>query len=331
MLEVRVIRPDTSEEAQSVMTNREGRLTSEITVESDTDVVISSLNKKIAQFEVAGPASEFASGRMTQVGATPMINAESACREVRDGVEYVRFSYTNYNDSDNETLIPISSQSTLLYQDPMTPADDLLLNDIRLSTEQAVLPSLFVRTITPGEAYQSFLRGRGSFTVPYDARNGALTWNLIGKTIVVTSATPLCDAPIQPTCKAMSARMRRTVYTELIRTVSKTLTEGEKARQPKATKNYVPPSATVPLKQVVKTVLSLKGAYICEPGAVMIQSCQPKPFPRQTLLKLHTAIFRKYKARKPALFRKIQKTYHDEYRNFLTTSFPEQIYRCPSK
>ena len=329
-MEVRVIQPGASEEAHSVITNRDGTMTSEIRVRSEADVLISSLNTEIARFEISGPASEFASEKMTQIAAKPMVNAEGACRETLNREEYVRFYYTNYNDTSGETLIPISSHSSLHYQDPLTPADDLLLNDIRLSTGQVMLPNLYSPAGESGDLKQSFLRGRGYFTVPFDPRNGTLTWNLIGKAIVVTNSTPLCDAPIQPTCKMMTAKTRNSIYRELLRTVSKTLKGSANSRQRNSSTYYVPPSATIPLKQVVKTVLSLKGAYVCEPGALMTASCQPKSFPRENLLKLHTAIFRKYKARNPAAFKKIQKAYHDEYRNFLSTAFPNVVYRCPS-
>lgn len=332
-IEVRVLRPDGSEEAYPVLTNRDGRPGTQITVESNVDILISSQNPHIARFEVSGPASEFSSLKIPRIAATPMIISETACREVIEGSHYVRFIYRNLNTSAAETLLPISSYSALHIQDPLIPTDDLLLNDVRSYSHQTLVPKLYVRSIASGDILQSYLVGRGSFSVPYDLQTGSLTWSLIGRSIVVTKSTPLCESQTQPRpmCEVLSAKKRKSVYTELLRTVGQTLKDASGTKRGNSSALKVPTSATQPLKRIVKTVSALKGVHICPPGASIEQSCKAQLFPRDALLKLHGAIFRKYRAKNPKAFKKIQQKYLDQYHNFLRSTFPDKVYRCPPR
>jgi hypothetical protein len=202
---------------------------------------------------------------------------------------------------------------------------------VRTNANQPLAPDGDLNTSTSGDTYQTFHPDQGIFTVTYDLRNGPLTWNLIGKSLIVDDSLQSCDAPAKPQCSKVANAKLKTIYREFIKTIRSTVTAGAKSLR-KGTGRHIntTPHAIKTLKQLVKVVLSLKSVHVCEAGAIVPQSCRMAQFPHTTLLKLHKGLFKQAQLTNPKAFEKVRQTYHKQYGDYLQATFPNQVYICTS-
>lgn len=330
-----MVAPSATETTYEVMTDHTGHPAAAIEADSDSDIMILSKDEQIARLQVAAPASDFAIEHRAKIFATPMVDSLSVCREsagkdMSDG--RVRFTYQNFNTSTEEVLIPISGISPAYYLSPLTPTDDLLLNDIRTSLDEPVVPEGQHRSNTAGTKYQAFQPRQGSFTVHYDLRNGPLTWNFIGKSIVVDTTVAACETQRQPECARVPNTNLRAIYREYLKTVRNTLKDGARNLKRGTGKDFnTTPYATKILKTLVKLITSLKGVNVCDPGAVVPQSCTLRDFPHARLLQLHEGLFKKAKLTNPRAFEKVRLKHYQQFSNYLALTFPKKVYFCASK
>jgi hypothetical protein len=308
-----------------VITDRDGRPLSAIEVDSSSDIVIQSKDETIAKFAAAGPASEFANTLSPAIVATPMVNQGLACRTVVEGTPVVQFKYSNSNNTTINALVPITGLNPDLYRTPGTTEDDLLLNSIR-NGDNEIIPDATYRGTAPNETSQLFTPGEGSFTVPYDAAFGPLTWRFIGAETIVDGSTALCQEEGTVRCELVSAQLIERLVTELRGTVSGTLKTA--ARFMKLGKSpYLRTSARA-IRTMKAQAASLLGSYICPQGATLPNSCRRIKFPVEDLFKTHAGIFSEPSPIKPNVFTRIQRSYNTRYRRFLNRTFPSEIVVC---
>jgi hypothetical protein len=308
-----------------VITDKDGRPSSAIEVDSASEVTIQSLNEQIAKFSAAGPASAFAKSLLPAIVATPMVYQAGACLTAVDGTPVVQFSYNNVTESGENVLVPITGLSPDLYRTPSTVQDDLLLNSIRSATDE-IIPDAAYRAPAPDEASQLFTSGSGNFTVPYDTGFGPLTWSLIGSETIVDGSTALCEGEGRLRCEQLSQVLVERLVVELRGTVSETLKAA--ARFMRLGKSpYLKTSARA-IRRIKEQASSLLGAYICPRGAALPNSCRTVKFPADNLFKTHADIFSEPSPVKPQVFDRLQRSYNRRYRRFLAQSFPSEIVIC---
>jgi hypothetical protein len=330
MLEVHVIPPNATETTYNVITDRDGHPAAAIEVDSNSDIMLLAKDTRIAKLELVAPAVDFAPLNNAKVFAVPMVEPLSICRETLQGTTRLLFAYQNLNSPLEQAILPISSMTPELFLNPLTPTDDLLLNDIRTTADQPLLPDNDTDPRLVSNTNQTFQPTRGSFTVTYDLQDGPLTWSLIGKSIFIDNSIQSCSTHPQPQCSIIPNTSLKALYREFIKTIRTTVTAGEKSmRRGSGKKINSTPQAIRTLKQLVKLVLKLKGGSICDPQAIVPKACKARPFPHKTILKLHKQIFAKAQLSNPKAFEKIRKTYHNHYAEYLRSNFPSKIYICP--
>jgi hypothetical protein len=168
--------------------------------------------------------------------------------------------------------------------------------------------------------------------VTYDLRKGPLTWNLVGKSIVIDDSISSCSTSAHPKCATIAPSALKSLYREFLRTVRSTISAGEKTMRHESGRKLTKTSqASGILKQLLRLVLQQRDVLICEPGALIPRACKTHSFPHKTILKLHKQIFAKAQLSNPKAFEKIRKTYHNHYAEYLKQSFPSKVYRCPLK
>jgi hypothetical protein len=331
MIEVQVAPPNATATTYEVMTDTEGHPSAAIEVDSSSDIILLSKNPQIAQLEIAAPAIDFAAEQRAKVFATPMVDSLGVCRESLDDGERLRFTYKNLNAGVPEVLIPISSLSSSYYLNPIITTDDLLLNDIRSSLNQPIVPDGQHRTSSSGNTYQTFLPDHGTFTVTYDLREGPLTWSFIGKSLVVDEEVEWCKTEKTPQCLKIPNTNLKAIYREYIKTVRDTLKEGDRSMKRGTGKNLNrTPYATKILKSVVKLISQLKGVHVCDAGAVVPQACQLREFPHARLLKQHAGLFKNAKLTNPKAFERVRLKHYQRFSAYLVSTFPRKVYICPS-
>lgn len=328
---VHVVAPNAIETTYEVMTDRDGHPAAAIEVISSSDIMILSKDEQIAQLQIAARAVDFAIEHRVKLFAKPMLDSLGACREGGEGSERLRFNYQNLNTPTQDVLVPISGLSPAYYLNPLTPTDDLLLNDIRSTGNELIVPDDQLHTTSSGTSYQLFQAEQGSFTVSYDLRKGPLTWNFIGKSMIVDDTVQLCEARAQPRCSSIPNKTLKTIYREYIKTVRNTLKDGAKSLKRGTQREFnTTPYAVKTLKSLVKLITQLRGVYVCEPGAIVPQSCQLKDFPHTKLLKLHAGLFKKVKLINPKAFEQVRLKHHQLFNSYLAANFPSKVHMCPS-
>jgi hypothetical protein len=308
-----------------VITDKDGRPSSPIQVDSASEITIQSLEEQIAKFSAAGPASAFAKPLLPAIIATPMVYQSGACLTAVEGTPVVQFNYSNISESGASALVPITGLNPDLYRTPGTVEDDLLLNSIRSAADE-IIPDTTYRAPAPNETSQLFTSGSGTFTVPYDTAFGPLTWSLIGSETIVDGSTALCQGEGNVRCDQLSASLVERLVSELRGTVSGTLKTAAKFMK-LGKSPYLKTSARA-IRRIKGQAASLLGAYICPRGAALPNSCRVVKFPADDLFKTHTDIFSEPSPIKPALFDRLQRSYNRHYRRFLKQSFPSEIVIC---
>jgi len=308
-----------------VITDKEGRPSSTIQVDSASEITIQSPDEKIAKFSAAGPASAFAKPLLPAIVATPMVFQAGACLTTVEGTPLVQFNYNNTLESGESALVPITGLNPDLFRTPGTVEDDLLLNSIRSAADE-IIPDATFRAPAPNETNQLFTPGLGTFTVPYKAESGPLTWSLIGSETVVDGSTALCEGEGRLRCEQLSQALVERLVMELRGTVSGTLKTA--ARFMKLGKSpYLRTSARA-IRRIREQASDLLGAFICPRGVALPNSCRVVKFPADDLFKTHAEIFSEPSPIKPKVFDKLQRSYNRRYRRFLAQSFPNEIVIC---
>ncbi len=308
-----------------VLTDKDGEPLSPIEVDSSSELVIQSVDEKIAKFAAGGPAHEFASPLAPAIVATPMVDQAGACRALVEGTPVVQFSYNSTNEEGVDALVPITGLSPDLYRTPGIVEDDLLLNSIR-SRDVDLIPDGSYRAPEPNANRHLFTSGLGNFVIPHDILSGPLTWNFIGAETVVDGSTALCEDEGALRCENLSRALVEQLVTDLRATVTGTLKVA--ARFMKLGRSPYLRSSAVAIRTIKQQVEPLMGAYVCPQGVALPTSCERIKFPGGSIFKTHAGIFSKPSPVKPKVFEKLAKTYNTRYRRFLTRSFPSEIVVC---
>ncbi len=310
-----------------ILTGQDGRPLSRVTVHKDSDVIILSMDEKIARFESSGPASEFALPREPTIVATPMVDAVGVCRGTVAGTPVAQFSYDNMNDGGVDAEVPITGLTSYLYRTPGAAGDDLRLNSIYQSLSGLVIPGANYRNAPPRDSEQMFTSGKNSFVVPFNEALGPLTWDFIGRRTTVTSETRLCEEEARPRCEELSPEKIRRLVINLRRTVTGVLKSAAKVMR-LGSSPYLKSTAGA-IRDVKIRHKRLFGALVCPKNAVLGAGCKREPFPFDEFAKIHSGIFKKQSPVKPQLFKKLRKAYNKAYQKFLYETFPEEITFCP--
>jgi len=310
-----------------VLTGQDGRPLSRVEVKKDSDVIIFSMDEKIARFQSSGPASEFAVPRAPTIIATPMVDAIGVCRGTVEGTPVVQFFYDNMNEGSVDAEVPITGLTAYLYRTPGTASDDLLLNGIYQSINEPIIPSSNYRNTPPRDSEQIFANGQHSFVVPFDETLGPLTWDFIGRRTTVTGETRLCEEEARPVCEELSPEKIRRLVSNLRRTVTGVLKSAAKVMR-LGSSPYLKTTARA-IRDVKIRHKRLFGALVCPKRAVLGAGCKREPFPFDEFMRIHNGIFKKRSPAKPQLFKKLRKAYNKAYQKFLYETFPEEIVFCP--
>lgn len=317
----------TPQAVHEVLTGQDGRPLSRVEVHKDSDVIIFSMDEKIARFESSGPASEFALPREPTIVATPMIDAIGVCRGTVSGTPVVQFFYDNMNEGGIDAEVPITGLTDYLYRTPGTTSDDLWLNSIYQGVNQPIIPDANYRNSPPRESEQMFTNGQHSFVVPFDEGLGPLTWDFIGRRTTVTGETRLCEDEARPACVELSSEKIRRLVTNVRRTVTGTLRSAAKVMR-LGSSPYLKSTAKA-IRDVKLRHKRLFGALVCPRNAVLGAGCKREPFPFSEFIKIHNGILKKRSPVKPQMFKKLRKVYNKSYQRFLYEMFPEEIVFCP--
>jgi hypothetical protein len=312
-----------------VITDQMGYPSTPIVVDSESDITILSQDETIARFQASGPASEFAAPLQPTIVATPMIEPGGACLNTIAGTPIVQLNYNNLNEDGVDANVPITALDPDRFRTPEDATDDLLLNDMRYSNSEQVVPAEMYRGTSPNENAQTFVNGENSFAVPFDSTLGPLTWSFLGTQTIIDSSTALCEGGgvIEYRCEQLSPEKIRMLNTNLRRTVSGTLKAASRVMRI-GSSPYLKTSAPA-IKRMKKRAKALIGALICPPQAVIEPGCVRQPFPFADLMKLHQSIFKKKSPVKPMMFEKLKKAYNRGYESFLYSTFPTEIVMCP--
>jgi hypothetical protein len=309
-----------------VITGQDGRPLSAVSVHKDSDVIIFSMDERIARFESSGPASEFAVPREPTIVATPMVDAVGVCRGVVAGTPIVQFFYNNMNEGGVDAEVPLTGRTPYLYRTPSVTSDDLLLNSIYQSSDEPIIPGANYLNTPPRDTEQVFNNGQHSFVVPFDADLGPLTWDFIGRRTTVTSDTRLCEEEAKPACQELSPEKIRSLVTNLRRTVTGVLKAAAKVMRVGSSPYLKTTSRAV--REVKIRHKRLFGALVCPKNAALGAGCRREAFPFSEFMKLHSSIFKKRSPVKPQLFKKLRKAYNRAYKKFLYETFPDEIVFC---
>jgi hypothetical protein len=312
-----------------VVTDQDGYPSTAVIVDSSADITILSKDETIAQFQRSGPAVEFAAPAQPTIVATPMVNQVTACLATVAGTPVVEFRYENNNPVGVDASVPITGLNPYLYRTPGTTADDLRLNNLQYSSDQVVIPEAMYLDVAPNENNQVFVNGDNSFTVPYDSSLGSLTWSFIGAQTVVDGSTALCeDQGGQPgaRCDELSPEKIRRLLTNLRRSVSGTLKAAAKVMRV-GSSPYLKTAAKA-IRNGKRRSKDLYGTLVCPKEVKLTSNCSRSPFPFAEFMRFHDSIYEKNSPVKPQMFKRLQKAYNKAYREFLYSTFPEEIVRC---
>lgn len=325
-VEVHEERNTTPVAIHEVLTDQEGRPLSEVQVSRDSDVIILSMDEKIARFEVSGPASEFAAPAIPTVVATPMIEALNVCRGTMDGTPIAQFFYDNMNENGAEAGVPVTGLTAYLYRTPNDSSDDLHLNNMYQTLNKPIIPSVGQRDAPPLDNEQVFVNGQNSFAVPYDPEVGDLVWDFIGKRTTVNSETNLCQGEVVPSCEELSREKILKLFINVRATVTGVLKAAARVMRT-GPSPYLKTSAKA-IRAVKIRSLPLYGALVCPKNVPTPAGCKRAPFPFDDFINIHGGIFKKPSPVNPNLFVKLSKAYNAAYRKFLYETFPEEIVYC---
>jgi hypothetical protein len=310
-----------------VLTDKDGYPVTAVEVDSAADILILSQDEAIAKFQAAGQASEFAAPLEPTIVATPMVEATGVCIASSAGTPVAEFRYNNFNESGVVPQVPITGLSPELYGTPDSTSDDLLLNAIRNSAEDPIIPDASYRAVAPDDNKQIFESGGGMFNIPYTAEMGPVTWSFLGKQLTVDASTKMCEEPGIVQCQRLSSADVQRIVTNLRSTVTATLRAAARVMK-LGSSPYLKTSAAA-IKRVIIKSAELEGAYICPQGVLPAPSCVRRTFPASELAKIHDSIFRRPSPVRKQMFNKFRKSYNKRYQQFLVQTFPDEIVMCP--
>jgi hypothetical protein len=255
-----------------------------------------------------------------------MVEATGVCIASADGTPVAEFRYNNLNESGVEPQVPVTGLSPELYRTPDDNSDDLLINAVRNSADEPVIPDASYRAPAPDDNKQIFRTGGGVFNIPYTNDMGPLTWSFLGKQLTVDSSTKMCEEQGTVQCQQLSSADVQRIVTNLRSTVTATLRTAAKVMK-LGSSPYLKTSATA-IRRVIIKAAELNGAYICPQGVLPAPSCVRRKFPATELAKIHDSIFRRPSPVRKQMFDKLRNSYNKRYQKFLVQTFPEEIVTC---
>jgi len=312
------------------ITDAEGKLTVPVEVISSANVLITSKDRTVAQFDASGQASEFAAEKLASIVATPMVEQAGACITSVNGIPSVEFSYTNRNNTNSQ--IPVTSLNPYLDGTPGTTGDDLALNTIRDTRGNPIIPEPEHLGPPQDARNQNFAASQGKFTVPFDT---AMTGHLLGQSMTADNSTRLCDDGGTISCDQIASgdltalvdELRTTVTGVLklaARLVSSNRKSGIVTRMP-----FIRTTAGA-LGQMRRLIASLETAYVCPEGVMMANSCTRSKFPVNQFRAVHNSVFSKRSPIRPELFDRLRRQYDRRFRAALAR-FPQEVVYCPGR
>jgi hypothetical protein len=300
----------------------------DIQVDSESELIIQSLDETVAKFAASGAASSFGDPLSPAIIATPMVDIAGVCLTEKDGTPVAELKYNNINPDPTPAIVPITGLNPDLYLTPEVSTDDLRLNAIRLG-EDYIIPDSSYRAEDPNQTAQLFNSGEGKFTVPFSPESGSLVWNLIGKEITIDNSAPLCEENGATQCQLLSRELLESSIQKLRLSVTATLKAA--ARVTKLGKTPYLRQTAWAISNIKTHAYSLIGSYICPQQAALPSSCARTTFPGKKFKAIHEFIWKKQLTKHQKMFDKIKRTYTTNYNQFIDQTFPQEIVRCQNK
>lgn len=312
-----------------VIINKQGRPATDIVVRSDSDVTILSHEGDGALVGLSAAAKDLSASEPLHIFGIPLVEQVGACVGSSDSGYFAEFTYNNKSQRGTQINLPVTALNAELYGEPSTSEDDFLLNDIRRSDGEMILPDPVDLAGGPDTARQVFKPGVHSFTIPLHAGIGPIVWSLLGSTLTVDSTAPRCvphETPVEQRCAQLTSADMKVIIKGMRQTVTAVLKTAARLTH-KGTSPYVT-SCPKALKRVIAFTRNLQGSFVCPVSQTIAQNCTRETVQLGDLFAAHESIFAKQSPVKPKVFQRLHDIYTNRFQQTVASSLPGEVIRC---